>query len=87
MGHANYIMDEQDELTRLKAQNERLREALQSAVNAGTYAVRLIEAAEKAGTSTNPFEHSDWIGTCAHIYGAMSFLNIARAALGEDNLK
>jgi hypothetical protein len=28
MGHANYIMDEQDELTRLKAQNERLREAL-----------------------------------------------------------
>lgn len=59
------------------------REALERAVNAAQYAVRLIEANDKAGQSASPFEKADWIGTVAHIYGAMAFVTEARTALKQ----
>ncbi len=60
-----------------------LVKALQSAVSAGEYVVNLAHANDKAGQSPDPHEKADWIGTVAHMYAAMSFLNEARAALNK----
>ena len=59
----------------------KLVEALEAAVAAGEYVVGLVHATDRAGQSANPHERADWVGTCAHAYGAMSFLNESRAAL------
>ena len=68
---------------KLYAQNKRLREALQAAVDAGSYVVQLCEANLAAGESPNPSIKADWVATTAHCYAAMSFLPSARAVLAE----
>ncbi len=58
-------------------------EALKSAISAAEYVIRLCEANSKAGDSPSPTQKADWIGTVAHCYAAMSFVNEARAALNN----
>jgi hypothetical protein len=55
--------------------------ALEAAVSAAEYSIGLLEANVKAGDSPNSREKADWIGSCAHVYAAMSFVTEARAAL------
>ena len=64
--------------------NERIKVlegALEEAIGAGEYVVKIIEADGKAGVSPNGFERSMPHATLAHCYAAMSFLNQARKAL------
>lgn len=68
---------------RLIAAAPEMLEALKAAKEAGTYVIQLCEANDKAGTSPNPNEKSDWVGTVAHCYAAMSFLSKVHAAIAK----
>ena len=64
----------------------KLEQALQKAISAGEYVVRLVEDTGACGLSPNPNVKSDWLGTAMHCYAAMSFLQEARAALKTDGV-
>lgn len=54
--------------------------ALDAAIAAAEYVVKLCEANYKAGQSPNPNERSMPEATIAHVYAAMAFVEEARKA-------
>lgn len=65
----------------LERENRELAEALKHAIGAAEYVIKLCEDTLKCGDSPNPHVKADWLGTTAHCYAAMSFVNGARKAL------
>lgn len=73
--------DLQQENEKLRAERDRLREALKKAVSAGEFVVKIVEDCGNCGASPNPSVRSDWLGTAMHCYAAMHWLGYAHAAL------
>lgn len=74
-----YAIDFADQRTLIDG----LVEALENAVKAGEYVVKLVEDTGACGDSPNPNLKADWLGTAMHCYAAMAFLSHARAALAQ----
>lgn len=70
-----------DDYDKVVLKNEQLTAALNEAVSAGEYVVKLCEADVEAGRSPSPFKKSDPNAVMAHCYAAMSFLPNAYKAL------
>lgn len=67
-------------LQQLEAKFKAKDEALDEAIAAAEYVVKICEADNRAGQSPNPMERSMPAATIAHVYAAMAFVQNARKA-------